>query len=569
MLAKSKRLDRRATAALWYAGAQVAFVVFAFLPAVVYFFNTAFVEYPLMDHYVFAFPIAALISVIPLAVAVIPRAPQRLILSVCRSVVTYIVIASIFFPSSTPALDGEEQFADILSRVSIQSHLVLGILAVAIIIALARWPDQTKILSHAMFAAAIVFVAYTVILDSKQEHPDASDLVKQDIERLVTYSSQRNTLIVLMDTFQGDVFAEILAEDKDLAQQFDGFVYYPNITSASPYTLAAIPAIYSGRLYGGGPLREFYREVYRDSIFSDARQAGYASSLYGYYFFGCPADTCVKLPVLLKGLVRTILASYLGLIDYGLMRVSPVSLHPHIYQDGLGSLKQLASTHKTIDSLHGLERFIDRSRVDDVPPTFKFVHMMNTHSPINMNEECRLDPDRERTRLNYRIQARCGIDVFLRLLASLKRSSIYDGSLLVLLSDHGASIPVPSQSHVHVLDHNVRLHGGHTGRFLPLLLVKPPGSTAPLKISQAPASLIDLRATICEATKTCRPPPDGVSVLSLSEHASRKRTFIAYRNSRGVAERNGLRPEDIQTFSLSGSVEDLDKVTDSAGGHLR
>jgi hypothetical protein len=239
---------------LWYAGAQAAFVVFAFLPAVVYFFNTAFVEYPLMDHYVFAFPIAVLIFVIPLAVAVIPRAPRRLILSVCRFVVTYIVIASIFFPSSTPALDGEEQFADILSRASIQSHLVLGILAVAIITALSRWPDQTKTLSHAMFAAAIAFVAYTVIPGSKQEDPDAGDLVKQDIERLVTYS---------------------------------------------------------------------------------------------------------------------------------------------------------------------------------------------------------------------------------------------------------------------------------------------------------------------------RPPPDGVSVLSLSEHASRKRTFIAYRNSRGVAERNGLRPEDIQTFSLSGSVEDLDKVTDSAGGRLR
>ena len=530
MLAKSTRLDRRATAAL-YAGALAAFVVFVFLPAVVYFFNTAFVEYPLIDHYLFAFPIAVLISVIPLAVALVPRAPRRLILSVCRFVVTYIVISSIFVPSSTPALDGQEQFADILSRASIQSHLVLGTLAVAIIIALSRWPDQTKTLSHAMFVAAVAFVAYTVISDSKD--PDTGDPVKQDIERLVTYSSQRNTLIVLMDTFQGDVFAEILAEDKDLARQFDGFVYYANITSTSPYTLAAIPAIYSGRLYGGGPLGEFYREAYRNSIFSDARQAGYTSSLYGYYIFDCPADTCVELPVLLKGLVRTILASYLGLIDYGLMRVSPVSLHPHIYQDGLGSLKRLTSTHRTIDSLHGLDVFIDRSRVDDMPPTFKFVHIMNTHSPINMNEECRLDPDRERTRLNYRIQARCGIDVFLRLLASLKRSSIYDGSLLVLLSDHGASIPVPSRSHVHVLDHNVRLHGGHAGRFLPLLLVKPPGNTGALKISQAPASLIDLRATICEATKTCAPPPDGVSVLSLSEHASRKRSFIDYRNPAG------------------------------------
>jgi hypothetical protein len=41
-----------------------------------------------------------------------------------------------------------------------------------------------------------------------------------------------------------------------------------------------------------------------------------------------------------------------------------------------------------------------------------------------------------------------------------------------------------------------KLQGGRVGQFLPLLLVKSPGSRGPLKISQAPASLIDVRATI-------------------------------------------------------------------------
>jgi hypothetical protein len=39
-----------------------------------------------------------------------------------------------------------------------------------------------------------------------------------------------------------------------------------------------------------------------------------------------------------------------------------------------------------------------------------------------------------------------------------------------------------------------------------------------------------LRATICEATQTCDPPPHGVSVLSLPEHTKRERVFIEYRN---------------------------------------
>jgi hypothetical protein len=99
-------------------------------------------------------------------------------------------------------------------------------------------------------------------------------------------------------------------------------------------------------------LREFYKDMYRDMIFSDARKAGYSTVLYGHYYFGCPAESCVKLPVLVQGLDRPILASYLGLLDYGLLRISPTSLHDLIYRDGLALTKQPPTIRtQTIDSL--------------------------------------------------------------------------------------------------------------------------------------------------------------------------------------------------------------------------
>jgi hypothetical protein len=79
----------------------------------------------------------------------------------------------------------------------------------------------------------------------------------------------------------------------------------------------------------------------------------------------------------------------------------------------------------------------------------------------------------------------------------------------------------------------------------------------------------EVRAAICEATQTCEPPPHGVSVLSLPEHTKRERVFIEYRNPVGIAQRDGVPDEEIQTFTLSGSVEDLDQVKDSAGRPLR
>jgi hypothetical protein len=560
--------DRNTAAALLCAGAEVAFVVLIFLPAIVYFFNAAFVEYPLLDHYAFGLPLALLIALVPPALGLIPRAPRRLLLAACRFIVIYVVIAAVFLPSWTPALDGNEQFAEGLSRASIQSHLALGMLAVGIVIALWRWPDRARVLSQAIFFTALGFVGYALIADPKHEEHQIRARTEQDIERLLTFSSRRNTLIVLMDSFQGDLFAELLDEDRDLAQRFDGFVYYPNITAVAPITLGALPAIYSGRIYTGGPLREFYKDVYRDTIFSDARKAGYSTVLYGHYYFGCPAESCIKLQVLLKGLDRPILASYVGLVDYGLLRISPTSLHDLIYRDGLALSKQQPTLKMhTIDSLRGLKAITGRSRVGDEAPTFKFLHLMNTHFPLNIDEGCKVVPEQPRTRSNFKVQARCGLDAFLRLVAFLERSSIYDSGLIILVSDHGSSLSEPSQPRT--LDEKIKLYSGHAARFLPLLLVKPPGSRGTLRISQAPASLIDLRATICEATQTCDPPPHGVSVLSLPEHAKRERVLIEYRNPVGIAQRNGLRDEEVQTFTLSGSVEDLDQVRDTAGRPLR
>ena len=567
MPAHPRHHDRDTATALLYAGAKVAFVVLIFLPAIVYFFNAAFVEYPLLDHYAFGLPLALLIALVPPTLGLIPRAPRRMLLTACRFIVIYVVIAAVFLPSWTPALDGNEQFAEGLSRASIQSHLALGMLAVGILIALWRWPDRARVLSQAIFVTALGLVGYALIADPKHEERQIRARAEQDIERLLTFSSRRNTLIVLMDSFQGDLFAELLDEDRDLAQRFDGFVYYPNVTAVAPITLGALPAIYSGRIYTGGPLREFYKDVYRDTIFSDARKAGYSTIVYGHYYFGCPAESCVKLPVLLKGLDRPILASYLGLLDYGLLRISPTSLHDLIYHDGLALLKQPTTKNFTIDGLRGLEALTERSRIEDEAPTFKFLHLMNTHFPLNIDEGCKIAPRRLRTRANFKVQARCGLDAFLRLVAFLERSSIYDSGLIILMSDHGSSLSEPSQPRT--LDGKIKLYTGRAAYFLPLLLVKPPGSRGPLKISQAPASLIDLRATICEATQTCKPPPHGMSVLSLPEHAKRERVFIEYRNPVGIAQRNGLRDEEVRTFTLSGSVEDLDQVRDSAGKPLR
>ena len=66
-----------------------------------------------------------------------------------------------------------------------------------------------------------------------------------------------------------------------------------------------------------------------------------------------------------------------------------------------------------------------------------------------------------------------------------------------------------------------------SGSALALLVVKPPHSTGPLRISGAPTSISDIPATIVD-TLALKNPFQGTSALKLDERAARPRSFAVY-----------------------------------------
>ncbi|MGH8472346.1 MAG: hypothetical protein ACREVJ_07835, partial [Gammaproteobacteria bacterium] len=199
-----------------------AFVLLVFLPTLVYFFNSSFVEYASLEHDAVAFPAALVLGLVLAALTLVPRMPRDPIVGVCRFTVIYVVVAAVFLPSWTPALDGRERFALSLSRASIQSHLLLGGLALSTVVLLLRWPDWARGLAQGLFVTALAFVAYVAVSDAKPPGSHTSAALTKDIGRLLSFSGRRDILVVLMDAFQGDVFAELLEEDSELFQAFEG-----------------------------------------------------------------------------------------------------------------------------------------------------------------------------------------------------------------------------------------------------------------------------------------------------------------------------------------------------------
>lgn len=72
-------------------------------------------------------------------------------------------------------------------------------------------------------------------------------------------SSQRNVVLVVLDEFQSDVFAERLERDRTrFDEQLSGFVYFVDHAGAFPTTSLGMPAMLTGRVYrNGSPVPQF------------------------------------------------------------------------------------------------------------------------------------------------------------------------------------------------------------------------------------------------------------------------------------------------------------------------
>ncbi|RLA06372.1 MAG: hypothetical protein DRQ51_09550 [Gammaproteobacteria bacterium] len=61
------------------------------------------------------------------------------------------------------------------------------------------------------------------------------------------FSTESNVIVIMMDMFQGNLFADIIEKHPALKQQLTGFTYYPNTLSHSSLTSTSIAALVGGQ----------------------------------------------------------------------------------------------------------------------------------------------------------------------------------------------------------------------------------------------------------------------------------------------------------------------------------
>jgi hypothetical protein len=432
-------------------------------------------------------------------------------------------------------------------------------------------PVAMTIFARRLFPAAVfasrVLVALQIALvgvTAAKADPEALAKWQGPPDAIFELSSRQNVFHFVLDGFQSDVFLDIVESDRaDMDRRFSGFTFFANHSGAFPTTIVSIPTMLTGQVYRNQePMRRFMnRHFKRASIYNVMRSQGYqVDAVSGLQFDKASATNYYRLPTPYVTYEAYVQFTAWQLADLSLFRHSPHLLKPWIYngqswrlQNAFGHEKAdtAGRRHLPVNGEAFLRDFTPRLRVAHDRPLYKYVHVGVPHWPMTLDAECNYIGVKRASRELYSGQARCAVRRVAEFLDKLRELGLYDGSMVLITSDHGVALPPDG------FTSDRDIFGGPlsnlSGSALALLVVKPPNSAGPIGISQAPTMISDIPATIVDTMGLKNPFP-GVSAMKVDEHVPRLRQFAAYPWSSSDWQADHFSHMDV--FTINGSMLD-------------
>lgn len=420
-----------------------------------------------------------------------------------------------------------------------------------------------------------VFLSFVVILNIGLWIPTAWALVsdtkdatleeRANLDAVYRFSKRQNVLIVLMDSFQSDIFADLLEQNPKLSAQMTGFTFFPNTLGIAPTTYMTMPSVHSGRPFTPEQMLQqfYYSQVYEGSFLNALAQAGHEVTLINPIQQTCPKkiELCLPIREILRSKWQVLFLEAARLLDLSFFRALPIRYKESIYGEEywllLITLRSISvdigyQDHHVLEGNLLLEAIASRAAVTTDRPVTKFIHLLNTHIPYVLDSNCKIaEKNLLDRRLAASVQAKCAVDAFLKLTARLKREGIYDQALILLVADTGAALPSSYvESDLTVPDGWARFLGGAN----PIFLVKPPGAKGPLRQSIVDVQLSDIPATVCDVIGTCV-AEEGLSALNATGMPPRIRRYNFYRWHRKYSGKDVI-PNVVQ-YNVKGPIWDF------------
>jgi hypothetical protein len=397
-------------------------------------------------------------------------------------------------------------------------------------------------------------------------------------DSLFLFSKHVNVIIMVLDTFQSDIFQEIVQEDADLRASFDGFTYFRNSLAGSNGTTVSVPNMLTASNYDNSmPYLEFVKKTFlENSLPKTLKEYSFDIDLFPLFSYSVYSDfSGMPLPQTRLMDLGAFLKEQALIADLSLFRSAPHFLKELIYNhqkwflSGLIARRQEAQEAKR--SARGgesgasatrvpkyakefqnskkmvgknrdagfIQRMIPLSGILESRDAFKFYHLHGLHLPLDINENLGYQA-RTPTRDAIKRQATGVLKIAAIFLERLKQMEVYDNSLIFIVGDHGsgAATRINPSPYGDQLNRNGPYKGSFRGfksAGIPLILAKRMKAKGPLRTSDAPVALGDMPQTVVEELGLNAKFP-GESMFRVKEGEDRERIYRAFFGSQEDVE---------------------------------
>jgi hypothetical protein len=376
-----------------------------------------------------------------------------------------------------------------------------------------------------IFLLVIQTGGFLALIHFSPDEPQWKSYSFNDDESKFDFSESSNVVIIVLDTFQSDVFQELINEDTQYQEMFKGFTYYRNTIGGYPTTMASIPLIMTGKYYNNSvPFDTFIQTSYESSSLPKTlKENGFRVDIYESPRLVYPNGDLESNIIMNSFNYKNLLPRLTSLAQISLFRHLPQPLKEAIYP---------LLIEKEINSEGNSDRYFNDQLIEPIrlsnTPSFKFYHLTGPHPPFRLNKNLEYE-ELPNNRSGYKEQSKASLLIVGNLLKKLKENGIYDKSFIIIVGDHGMqngwygmnNSLMDSQDQLSYVPQSI-VTGG-----IPLMLVKPYNSTHLLAISDVPVSLSDIPKTVATELNVSN-VFIGESVFKIQNSDKRNFSFYQY-----------------------------------------
>ena len=489
-------------------------ILFFMAPLSIYQANKNILEFSLGDAWQFYFPLTLLsFFVLSLLIMFTRRWTSYLPIFFLTLSVCFLVQGNFLF-NDIGKLDGHVILWDTFNKSLFQGVIIwVSIIGASIIFRKALYKNLLFI-STLLISVGGAYVLLTITPVIRYQ-PQSSAKLYYDKSKEFEFSSDKNVIIIVLDTFRSDAFEYIINSDPKYKEDFKDFTFFSNAASGFPSTKPSIPLVLTGAFDDNTQkFNEYISSVKNQSLPYFLNKNGWGTE--GYFFAGdFPASwNNLSTQIPFEHLASLIEKQYIvTFIRYMPLPLKKTFVDQYYYGNSY--------IHKNIvDFYKGANKTTKRNK----QPVFKFIHLSGVHPPFE------LDAEFNEVDKGYIEQGKASLSAVSNLIQNMKKADVYANSLIIILGDHGTNrtmsfeVKQPgsfSDPNLSVMPYGVIYSAN------PLLLVKDfQQKQNSLSISEKPVSLVDIPKTIADAIKM-KNSYSGYSIFS-KVPSDRVRKFFYY-----------------------------------------